>query len=150
MNHSMSISNTANIWLNAGENEQRSGEKRLPPGAGFPDGIFFLVSIGRWPNGACGRSSPGWVRPRNSLPLSALTICAIRLPGHCLIQLRMDWIVHRCHFQRFSSCSAMLTLRQRPSICLRRGSCPDDGDIRSRLRQNCATLIYFAATGPLP
>jgi hypothetical protein len=26
-NHSMPISNTANIWLNAGENEQRSGEK---------------------------------------------------------------------------------------------------------------------------
>src|SRR5579864_2190389 len=49
-NHSIPISHTANIWLNAGENEQRSGEKRLWPGVPGQMGIFFLVSVDRWPN----------------------------------------------------------------------------------------------------
>jgi site-specific recombinase XerD len=45
-NHSMPISPTANIWLNSGENGRRSGEKRLQPGVGFPDGHLFLGQRG--------------------------------------------------------------------------------------------------------
>src|SRR5947209_14340146 len=81
-NRSQSISTTANIWRNTGENVRRKGEKQLLPGVAGQIGISFSVSADLCPNAAFVRALPNEARHPDSLDLATPTIGATRLPNH--------------------------------------------------------------------
>ncbi len=81
----------------------------------WPDGHLFLGQRGPLAERGIREIIAKLGQAENSLHLSALTICAIRLPKHSLIPLPTDWTTLRCRFQPFNDCLAMPILQPQPS-----------------------------------
>src|SRR6266516_4546558 len=81
----------------------------------WPDGHLFLGQRGPLAERGIREIIAKLGQAENSLHLSALTICAIRLPKHSFIPLPTDWTTLRCRFQPFNDCLAMPILQPQPS-----------------------------------